>query len=151
MGSSHQEEPWRAHRALSPCDVHANLLVRNFGRARVEFSTASSAVVMGEVCCVPLGRWQRTRRIAHASDECAIEERARIVFRICNAFVRGRNRNSVQPTEGPVTKCARSAAHRMWIAVRTYNSSSDRALVTDLISPDRTPRSRVRMFRWCWV
>jgi len=69
---------------LSPCDVHAiaNLLVKIFGRARVGFSTASGAVVMGEVGCVPLGRWQRTRRIAHASDECAIEERARIVFPI---------------------------------------------------------------------
>ena len=75
---------------MLPCAVHANLLVRNFGRARVEFSTASSAVVMGEVGCVPLGRWQRTRRIAHASDECAIEERARIVLRICNVFDHGK-------------------------------------------------------------
>ena len=46
--------------------------------------------------------------------------------------------------EGPVTS-ARSAARRMWIAVRTYNLSPVRALVTDLISPDRTPRSRVRV------
>ena len=76
---------------MSPCAVHANLLVKIFGRARVGFSTASGAVVMGEVGCVPLGRWQHTRRVAHASDECAIEREARIVFAICNAFVRGRN------------------------------------------------------------
>ena len=67
------------------------LLVKIFGRARVGFSTASGAVVMGEVGCVPLGRWQHTRRVAHASDECAIEREARIVFRICNANERGRN------------------------------------------------------------
>ena len=80
------------HNALSPCDVHANLLVKMFGRARVGSATASGAVVdvVGEVGCVPLGRWQRTRRIAHASDECAIEERARVVFRKCNAFDHGR-------------------------------------------------------------
>ena len=76
---------------LSPCDVHANLLVKIFGRVRVGFSTASGAVVMGEVGCVPLGRWQRTRRVAHASDECAIEQRARIVFPKCNAFVPTQN------------------------------------------------------------
>ena len=82
---------------LSPCDVHAiaNLLVKIFGRARVGLAPASSAVVMGEVGCVPLGRWQHTRRVAHASDECAIEREARIVFRICNVFVRG---VEVEPT-----------------------------------------------------
>ena len=67
------------------------LLVKIFGRARVGFSTASGAVVMGEVGCVPLGRWQHTRRVAHASDERAIEREARIVFPICNVFDRGRS------------------------------------------------------------
>jgi hypothetical protein len=77
--------------SLSPCAVHANLLMKMFGRARVGFAATSGAVVMGEVGCVPLGRWQRTRRVAHASDECAIEQKARIVFPKCNAFDRGRN------------------------------------------------------------
>ena len=31
------------HSALSPCDVHANLLVKMFGRARVGSATASGA------------------------------------------------------------------------------------------------------------
>ena len=87
--------------SLSPCAVHANLLVKIFGRARVGFSTASGAVVMGEVGCVPLGRWQHTRRVAHASDECAIEREARIVFPICNAFEHGRN-----ATDRAVCVCA---------------------------------------------
>jgi hypothetical protein len=52
---------------MSPCAVHANLLVKMFGRARVGFAAAGGAVVMGEVGCVPLGRWQRTQRVAHAS------------------------------------------------------------------------------------
>ena len=72
---------------MSPCDVHANLLVKMFGCVRVGSATESDAVVMGKVGCVPLGRWQRTRRIDHASDECAIEERARIVFPKFNAIL----------------------------------------------------------------
>ena len=84
MGSSHQEEPRSARKLIVARAVHANLLLKIFGRARDGLAPASSAVVMGEVGCVPLGRWQHTRRVAHASDECAIEREARIVFRICN-------------------------------------------------------------------
>ena len=116
VGSWLQEEPRSCPRALSPCAVHANLLLKIFGRARVGLAPASSAVVMGEVGCVPLGRWQRTRRIAHASDECAIEERARIVFRICNAFEHGRN---VEPTTVPTgRRAARRPVVRLGLAVK---------------------------------
>jgi hypothetical protein len=52
------------------------------------------------VGCVPLGRWQRTRRVAHASDECAIEQRARIVFPKCNAFASTQNGSRRYGTSG---------------------------------------------------
>ena len=73
------------------------LLVKIFGRARVGFSTASGAVVMGEVGCVPLGRWQHTRTRRTSVGRCAIEREARMVFRICNAFEHGRNATDLTP------------------------------------------------------